>query len=79
MLNNISTYLNSEDYRISILKNGIHVLNYTSIVDITTDEAIIKINKKIVKIHGSNIRLIRLDKKELLLNGIIKKVIVDEY
>lgn len=79
MLESISTYLKNESYRISIIESGLHVLNYTSIVDITSEEAILKINKKLIKIYGKNLTLIRLDKKELLINGIIKKVIVDEY
>ena len=54
MLNNISTYLNNEDYRVSILKNGAHILNYKSIVDITNDEVIIKIEKKLIKIYGNS-------------------------
>lgn len=79
MLNNISTYLGFEEYRISILKNGLHILNYKSLVDITESEAIIKIENKIIKIFGSNLRLIKLDKKELLINGTIKRVSIDEY
>ncbi len=78
MLNNISTFLSREDYRISIINNGLHILNYTSVVDITNDEAIIKINTKIIKIYGTSLRLIELDKKELLLKGIIKKVYINE-
>lgn len=79
MLNNLSTYLKNESYRISIIEKGLHVLNYTSVVDITSTEAFLKINKKLIKIYGNNLTLIQLDKKELLINGTIKKVIVDEY
>lgn len=79
MLNNISSYLSSEPYRVTILKNGAHILNYKSIVDITSDEAIIKIDKKLVKIYGSSLTLIKLDKKELLINGVIKRLEVNEY
>lgn len=79
MLNNLSTYLGNEDYRISILNNGVHILNYNSVVDITETEALIKINKKLIKITGNNFRLTRLDKKELLIHGQVKKVSVNEH
>lgn len=78
MLNNLSTYLSSENYRISILENGAHILNYSSIVDITSDETIVRINKKLIRIYGSSLTLRKLDKKELLINGVIKKVEVNE-
>lgn len=78
MLNNLSTYLNLEDYRISILNNGVHILNYKSIVDITETEVILKIDKKLIRIKGSSFRLKELDKKELLIHGKIKKVEINE-
>ena len=79
VLNNISTYLKEEDYRISILSYGIHVLNYGQIVDITDTQALLRIKNKIIKINGTSFRLTRLDKKELLINGNIKKVEINEF
>ena len=79
MKNLLSTYLNSEEYRISILQNGIHIMNYQSVIDITENEAILRVGKKLIKIYGQNLRLTCLDKKELLLDGIIKKVLVNEH
>jgi len=79
VLDNISTYLNSEKYRVSILSSGAHILNYKTIVDITSDEAIIKIDKKIIKIYGTSLKLIKLDKKELLINGVIKRLEINEH
>lgn len=79
MLNNLTTYLSNEEYRISILNNKVHILNYTSVIDITDSEALIKINKKLIKIKGSNFKLIGLDKKEILITGNVKKVTVDEH
>ena len=79
MLNNISAYLKSEEYRVTILKNGAHILNYKTIVDITSEEAIIKIDKKIIKIYGSSLTLTKLDKKELLINGTIKRLEINEH
>lgn len=79
MLNNLSTYLSGEEYRISILSSGIHVLNYKSIIDITDTEVLLKIDKKIIKIKGAGFRLKELDKKELLIHGLVKKVEINEH
>ena len=78
MLNNLSTFLSNTEYRISILPNKVHVLNYSSIIDINSESVIIKVNNKISKIKGKNIKLIKLDKKELLVSGIINGVTINE-
>lgn len=79
MLDNISTYLLKEDYRISILPYGLHVLKYKSILDITDNEALIKMPKSIVKVLGSDLKLVTLDKLEVLITGKIKKVELLEH
>lgn len=78
MFNNISTYLKSEDARISILKKGLHVLNYKKIVDITSEEVIFKTEDSLIKVKGTNMFLVKLDKNELLINGKIKSVDINE-
>ncbi len=79
MLNNLSCYLKKEDYRISILPYGVHILKYTILLDIKSDLALLKINNKIVKIKGTNIHLNALDKEELLITGNIRSVEINEY
>ena len=63
MLENISSYLKNEDYRVSILKDKIHVLNYKSIVDINEKEAIIKIENKLFRIKGEYSSFIKFELK----------------
>ena len=78
MLDTLKTYLKNEEYRISLLKSKIHIMNYQSIIDITETEAFIKINNKIVKIYGNSFKLLKLDKKELLISGMVKRVEFNE-
>lgn len=78
MLNNISTYLRDLDYRVTLLNNGLHVLNYKSIIDITSNIILFKVNDKLYKISGKNMILKKLDKKEFLIIGIIESVIISE-
>lgn len=78
MLNNLSSYLSSNEYRISILPSGVHVLNYESIVDITSELVIIKVSNRISKIKGKDMKAVKLDKNELLITGTILEVTIDE-
>lgn len=78
MLNNLSSYLSSNEYRISILPSGVHVLNYESIIDITSELVIIKVSNRISKIKGKNMKAVKLDKKELLISGTILGVTINE-
>lgn len=78
MLNNLSSYLSSNEYRISVLPSGVHILNYKSIVDITSELVIIKVGNKISKIKGKDMKAVKLDKKELLISGTILGVTINE-
>lgn len=78
MLNNLSSYLSSNEYRISILPSGVHVLNYESIIDITSELVIIKVSNRISKIKGKDMKAVKLDKKELLISGTILGVTINE-
>ncbi len=77
MLNNISTYLRDLDYRVTLLKNGLHVLNYKSIIDITSNIIMFKVNDKLFKVNGKNMILKELDKKEFLITGVIESVTIN--
>jgi len=79
VLENISTYLLKEDYRLSILPYGLHILKYKSILDITDREALIKMPKNTVKVVGTSLKLVTLDKLEVLITGKIKKVEIIEH
>lgn len=77
VLNNISTYLRDLDYRVTLLKNGLHVLNYKSIIDITSNIIMFKVNDKLFKVNGKNMILKELDKKEFLITGVIESVTIN--
>ena len=78
MLNNLSSYLSSNEYIISVLQNGVHVLNYKSVIYITSEVVIINVNNKISKIKGKDMKAVKLDKNELLITGTILEVTIDE-
>ncbi len=78
MLNNLKTYLNKEDYRLSIIPNGIHVLSYTKILDICDKTLKINLGNKQINLYGENLTMSRLDKNELLIKGKINKIEINE-
>lgn len=78
MFNNISDFLKNESYRISIIPTGIHILNYKNIIDISSNKVLISFKDKNIDIKGSNLRLIKLDKYELLISGNIERISLNE-
>lgn len=78
MLNNITTYFNSKEYQINILKNKVHILNYKSVIDVTSECILIKVEDNITKINGENLLLVKMDNAEILITGIIKGVTINE-
>ncbi len=62
------------DFKINVSFNYIDILNFTKIINIEEKEVILEQDKKIIKIIGSNIRVVRMLKDELLLTGTIKKI-----
>lgn len=79
MLNNITTYFNSKEYQINILKNKVHILNYKSVIDVTSECILIKVEDNITKINGKNLLLVKMDNAEILITGIIKGVTINEW
>ena len=85
MLNNISEFLKNEAYRISIIPEGVHILNYKNIIDISSDKVLISFKDKSVNIKGSNLRLIKLaiespsNKNKYIMGGIIGMLIYQQF
>lgn len=78
MFRNLNSFLNNETYKVSLLPNKVHILNYKSIIDINSNSVIIKLDKNLCKIYGSDIKLVKLDKKELLISGIFERININE-
>lgn len=78
MFRNLNSFLNNEIYKVSLLPNKVHILNYKSIIDINSNSVIIKLDTNLCKIYGSDIKLVKLDKKELLISGIFERININE-
>lgn len=73
MLDKVKEYIN-DNYKVSILPNGIYVFNYKIIIDITSTLVLFKTFNKTFKVKGNNMILRKMDKKEFLVSGNIESV-----
>lgn len=78
MLENLKDFLKNETYRVSLVPSGVHILNYKRIIDINDKSVIISLKNESVTIKGNNLRLIKLDKNEILINGKVERLEINE-
>ena len=74
MLEILKNYVKNEEYYIIIYSNYIYLYNYTDIIKFTDNFIRLKLEKFIINIHGKDLLITKMEKKELLIKGIINKV-----
>ena len=74
MLEILKNYVKSEEYYIIIYSNYIYLYNYTDIIKFTDNFISLKLEKFIINIYGRDLLITKMEKKELLIKGIINKV-----
>ena len=62
------------EFKITILKDKINIVNYDRIINLTDNEVSLKIENTKVKIYGNNLMLNKLLDREILLTGKVSKV-----
>ena len=62
------------DYYLDIYENKIHVFNYVDILKLNESEIKLAMQTFILLITGQNFSVKRLEKREILLEGIIEQV-----
>lgn len=70
----LENFLYDKDFFISIYSDHVYVYNYDEIEILTNDKIVLKINNFKVNIIGSNLKIEKLNKKELLIEGIINNI-----
>lgn len=73
---NIKNYIVDEEYKIIINKNSIYVYNYDKVLDITDESVNLIIKGGSIKIYGKSIVIKVLDKKEMLITGEFKGILL---
>lgn len=62
------------EFKITILKDKINIVNYDKIINLTDNEVSLKIENTRIKIYGNNLMLNKLLDREILLTGKVSKV-----
>lgn len=74
ILNNLNRYLIDDEYKITIYKDKIHIINYIKLKDFSDSKVILKHQQGITTIYGNNLVVSRMEKEELVITGKIKTI-----
>lgn len=72
--NRIDDFINDKEYKITICKNKVNIINYTEIIDFSPHEITLKSPQGITTVEGENLTITKLLENELLIEGTIKSV-----
>ena len=74
MFKDLREYIMENEFKITILKDKINIVNYDKIINLTDNEVSLKIENTRIKIYGNNLMLNKLLDREILLTGKASKV-----
>lgn len=74
LVNRIRNYLLEEEFEIKIIKDGVNVINYTSLGHFSDTSVTIYNGKEKLNIKGTNLVVTRLLKDEVLITGKIENI-----
>ena len=75
---NIKNYLFDKDYIICTYEDYVYVFNYTYLDSFNLKKIILRLPKKHVTINGNNLKIIKITKEEILINGLIRGIVIDD-
>ena len=74
MLNNLRNYILENEFKMSIVKNNVDILNYLEIDHFDDTKIIVRYKDGSLIIKGENLIISKLLDDELLINGKIKNI-----
>ena len=69
MFNNIKSFFSDKDYTVSICQNKLYIFNYKLLPKFTSKEINIKFETMFLMIDGTNLKITKMEEKELLIEG----------
>ena len=74
--NNIKKFLflDNNDFKLTLYRNGVHIVNYNEIKTFDDNKIIIEISDKKIEIKGKNLTTKKLIKDEILIEGKINSI-----
>lgn len=70
----LDKYLEDEDYKISIKKNQINIINFKEIIDFSDNKITLKCDNKRIDVEGKNLIISKMMDDELLIIGNINNI-----
>ena len=78
MLKDIRRYLLNDEFEVNIYDKYVHINNYLKIITLEENRISVSSLKRIVIIKGSNLSIIKLLEKEMLISGNVSEVVFNE-
>ena len=75
----VNKFYKNDKFEIILNENNIYIKNYTKIISINNFKIIVSINNKVINILGNNLIIIKLDRYDLAIKGIIKGIEFNEW
>ena len=74
MLEIFKNYLKEENYYVILYSNYIYIYNYLDIIKFTDTYISLRLKSLVLNIYGIDLLIIKLERDELLIKGVINKV-----
>ena len=77
MIERMNQYIYDKEFRLTLLDDRIHIINFQKIVVLEENFVLLQSNQKMVRINGTHLVLSKLLDHEMLLIGNIQKIEVE--
>lgn len=77
LLDKLYNFINNSKYKLTIYDRGFHIINYDKLINIDDNYISFVADKKRIVIKGNNLLLKKILNKELLVEGIINSIEVN--
>lgn len=74
LIDKIREYIKDDEFRLTIFKNQLHIINYMEILTLSNKQVSIDTGYNLIVIHGENLILNKLLDNEILITGKIYTV-----
>lgn len=74
LIDKIREYIKDDEFRLTIFKNQLHIINYLEILTLSNKQVSIDTGSNLIVIHGENLILNKLLDNEILITGKIYTV-----
>lgn len=74
ILDRIDNYLCDKEYKLTIKKNTINIVNYDEIIDFSPLKIAVKYSNKIITVEGKNLTISKMLEDEVLISGLISNI-----